>query len=80
MNTAESLINGSPMKSMTHMLSELELALVTVQDVVDRLSDDGKPGQDYIAVNLGLYVRHVQTVIIALRQFDKAEQADTLAT
>jgi hypothetical protein len=80
MNTTVSLINGSPMKSMTHMLSELELALVTVQDIIGRLSDEGEPGQDYIAVNLGLYVLHVQTVIIALRQFDKAEQADILVT
>ena len=74
MKTVEDILYGKPMKSMSHMLSDLELALVTVRDIVDRLSNDGDCPADYITVNLGLYALHVQAVLVALRQFNKAEQ------
>lgn len=61
------MIHGKPLNTVELVASELELALTTVQDVVDR-NADGSPAEDsYIGVNLGLYVQRSQDLLRALR-------------
>lgn len=63
-----SIICGNELTSVEQALNELELSLVTVQDVIDR-NADGAPAEDsYIGVNLGLYVRHTVAVLMRCRE------------
>jgi hypothetical protein len=58
-----SIVGGIELKSLEQLLSEIELSLVTVQDVIERNADGSRPEDSYIGVNLGLYVQHTQAVI-----------------
>lgn len=72
-NMAESvvvgdLLKGAPLESLEDIVNDLELALVTVQDVIDR-NGDGAPAEDsYIGVNLALYLRHTESTIRKFRE------------
>ena len=66
--TVDSLIKGDPLESLEDIVNDLELALVTVQDVIDR-NADGAPAEDsYIGVNLGLYMRHTEATLQKFRE------------
>ena len=67
LNVVRGLVCNRPLKSMEQLIDELELALVTVQDVIDR-NAEGAPAEDsYIGVNLGLYLLHTQAVLTQCR-------------
>lgn len=62
------IIGEREVGSIEDALHELELSLVTVQDVIDR-NAAGAPFEDsYIGVNLGLYVQHTKAVLMRCRQ------------
>lgn len=62
------LVHGKPLETLQDLVNELELGLVTVEDVIDR-NADGAPAKDsYIGVNLGLYVQHTQAVLMQCRE------------
>ena len=64
---ARSIIKGEPVETLKDIVNELELGLVTVQDVVDRNCDGAPPEDSYIGVNLGLYVQYTETLLLKLR-------------
>ena len=64
----EGIMNGKPLETVERCLDEMELALVTVRDVIAR-NADGAPFEDsYIGVNLGLYVAHMDATILKCRE------------
>ena len=65
---SKDLLKGEELQTFEHIANDLELALVTVQDVIDR-NADGAPAEDsYIGVNLALYMRHTQSTLMRFRQ------------
>jgi hypothetical protein len=60
------IIGEREVKSVEQALNELELSLVTVEDVVERNADG--TGESYIEVNLWLYVWHTKAVLMRCRQ------------
>ncbi len=58
------LVHGKPLDKLKDIVNELELGLVTVQDVIDRYADGAPAEGSYIGVNLGLYVEHTQAVLM----------------
>ncbi|MCS6285208.1 MAG: hypothetical protein H8K08_07245 [Nitrospira sp.] len=62
------LINGDSLESLEDIVNDLELALVTVQDVIDRNADGASAEDSYIGVNLGLYMRHTEATIQKFRE------------
>lgn len=68
----DNLLKGDPIESLEDIVNDLELALVTVQDVIDR-NADGAPAEDsYIGVNLGLYLRHTEATLQKFREILRA--------
>lgn len=65
---ATDLLKGKELKTLEHILLDLELALVTVQDVIDRNADGASFEDSYIGVNLALYVRHTEATLMKFRQ------------
>lgn len=66
--SAKNIIKGDCLETVDDILNDLELGLVTVQDVVDRNCDGAPPEDSYIGVNLGLYVRHTEATLMRFRQ------------
>lgn len=67
-NQIEGIMHGKPLETLEQCLNEMDLALVTVRDVIAR-NADGAPFEDsYIGVNLGLYVAHVDATIVKCRE------------
>lgn len=65
---ARDLHEGRKLETLEDIRLDLQLALVTVQDVIDR-NADGAPAEDsYIGVNLALYMRHTQSTLMRFRQ------------
>jgi hypothetical protein len=62
------ILRGRPLDTLEACINEMDLALTTVQDVVDRNAEDGRPEDSYIGVNLGLYLAHVDATILKCRQ------------
>lgn len=60
------IIGEREVESIEQALNELELSLVTVEDVIERNADGA--GESYIGVNLGLYVQHTKAVLMRCRQ------------
>lgn len=60
------MIHGKPLDTVKLVLWEMELALETVQDIIDRNADGAPPGDSYIGANLGLYVQRSHDLIRAL--------------
>lgn len=80
----EGIVYGKPLETLWQCLNEMELALVTVRDVIAR-NCDGAPFEDsYIGVNLGLYVVHMDGIIRKCRELldqpgdTRAEQSQLL--
>ena len=59
------LIGDSEVESVDEALNELELSLVTVEDVIERNVEDA--GESYIGVNLGLFVQHTKHILTRCR-------------
>lgn len=62
------LIGERDVDNLEQALNELELSLVTVEDVVARNADGAAAEDSYIGVNLGLYVQHTKAVLMRCRQ------------
>ena len=66
------IIGEREVKSVEQALNELELSLVTVEDVIERNVDG--TGESYIGVNLGLYVQHAKAVLTRCRQLSEIRE------
>ncbi len=60
------IISEREVENVEQALNELELSLVTVEDVIERNAQGD--GESYIGVNLGLFVRHTKAVLMRCRQ------------
>ncbi|MBX3325177.1 MAG: hypothetical protein U0223_07550 [Nitrospira sp.] len=67
-SNVRTLIGEREVDSPEQALNELELSLVTVEDVIDRNADGAPPEDSYIGVNLGLYVQHTKAILMRCRQ------------
>lgn len=64
----EGIVHKKPLDTLECCLDEMELSLVTVRDIIAR-NADGAPFEDsYIGVNLGLYVAHMDAIIMKCRR------------
>lgn len=59
----EEIVHGKPLNTIPQFLDEMELALVTVRDVISRNIDGASFEDSYISVNLGLFVVHMDSII-----------------
>lgn len=59
------LIGERDVDRLEDALNELELSLVTVEDVIERNVEDA--GESYIGVNLGLFVQHTKRLLTRCR-------------
>ncbi len=59
------LIGEREVDSIEQALNELELSLVTVEDVIERNVEGA--GESFIGVNLGLYVQHTKRLLMRCR-------------
>lgn len=64
----EGITHGKPLETLEQCLNEMELALVTVRDVIARNCDGASFEDSYIGVNLGLYVAHMDATIRKCRE------------
>lgn len=67
-SNVRTLIGEREVDSLEQALNELELSLVTVEDVIERNVDGAPPEDSYIGVNLGLYVQHTKAILMRCRQ------------
>lgn len=66
------IVHGKPLDTLENCLDEMELALVTVRDVIARNADGASFEDSYIGVNLGLYVAHAEDIIKKCRLLDQS--------
>ena len=66
------IIGEREVENVEQALNELELSLVTVEDVIERNADG--TGESCIGVNLGLYVRHTKAVLMRCRQLIETKE------
>lgn len=76
--SANDLLKGKKLETLEDILRDLELASVTVQDVIDRNADGAPPEDSYIGVNLGLYLRHTEATLQKFRQILRASDKNEL--
>lgn len=65
---ARDLHEGRKLETLEDIRLDLQLALVTVQDVIDRNADGAPPEYSYVGVNLALYARHVEATLMRFQQ------------
>ncbi len=62
------IVHGKALETLESCLDEMELALVTVRDIIDRNAAGASFEESYIGVNLGLYVAHTEATITQCRE------------
>ena len=65
------IVHTKPLNTIKDILDEMELALVTVQDVIARNADGASFEDSYIGVNLGLYVARMDAIIRRCRELSE---------
>ncbi|HBH81023.1 MAG TPA: hypothetical protein DDY39_14450 [Nitrospira sp.] len=76
--TVRTIISEDEVKGFEEALRALELGLVTVQKVIERMEDEKPPTYKSHGIHMGLYVLHTQAVLMLCRQLLVSNKKGTL--